>query len=152
MAKKTTTRRKALGRKKTRAKSALARGASLSRVSIGELQSELARRQRQVGTLERKRERLAEQLEAVEAELAELGALGGITVGGVRKRPQNDMNLAEALAKTLKGKTMSVTDVTEAVQKQGYRTSAANFRTIVNQTLIKDKRFKKVSRGQYTAK
>jgi hypothetical protein len=68
-----------------------------------------------------------------------------------RKRPVNDMNLAESLAKVLKNRTMSVTDVTAEVQKAGYKTSAENFRTIVNQTLIRDARFKKVSRGQYTA-
>ena len=62
------------------------------------------------------------------------------------------MNLVEALQKTLKGKTMGVTEVTEAVQKNGYKTSAANFRTIVNQTLIKHpKTFKKIARGQYSA-
>ena len=31
-----------------------------------------------------------------------------------------------------------------------YRTSAANFHTIINQTLLKDARFKKARRGQYT--
>ena len=44
------------------------------------------------------------------------------------------------------------TDVTEAVQRAGYKTSAANFRTIVNATLLKSPKFKKVARGQYTAK
>ncbi|MFI4898356.1 MAG: hypothetical protein ACIARR_11080, partial [Phycisphaerales bacterium JB059] len=117
-------------------------------MSTNELERELSRRQTAARRLERKRERLAEQLEEVERELSELGGLGGISIGGVRKRPRNEMNLADSLAKVLKSKTMSVTDVTEAVQKAGYRTSAANFRTIVNQTLIKDSRFKKVARGQ----
>jgi hypothetical protein len=45
-----------------------------------------------------------------------------------------------------------VTQVAAAVQKAGYKTFAANFRTIVNQTLIKNRKiFKKISRGQYTA-
>lgn len=61
------------------------------------------------------------------------------------------MNLVEALVKVLTGRTMSVTEVTQAVQDAGYQTSSANFRTIVNQTLIKSKAFKKVSRGKYTA-
>ena len=40
----------------------------------------------------------------------------------------------------------------EAVQKAGYKTGAANFRTIVNQSLIKNKAmFKKMGRGEYTA-
>lgn len=62
------------------------------------------------------------------------------------------MNLVEALVKLLKGRTMSVTEMTAAVQKAGYKTTSPNFRTIVNQTLIKSDRFKKVARGQYTAK
>jgi hypothetical protein len=47
---------------------------------------------------------------------------------------------------------MSVTDVTAAVQKAGYNTNAANFRTIVNQCLINSGKFKRIERGQYTAK
>jgi hypothetical protein len=128
---------------------------SLSGVSVADLQAELRRRSRRVGTLQRRRDRVARKLAALDAELAALGATmvgagGGALLG--RKRPKNDMNLVEALAKVLKGKTMSVTDVSEAVQKSGYKTSAANFRTIVNQTLIKNRSvFKKISRGQYTA-
>lgn len=137
------TKRKAPGRR---------RAAPVASLSTDELHRELARRQREIRTLERRRDRIAEQLEQVEAELAELGALGGVTVNGVRKRPRNEANLADSLAKILKNKTMSVTEIADAVRKTGYRTSADNFRTIVNQTLIKDKRFKRVSRGQYTAK
>ena len=40
----------------------------------------------------------------------------------------------------------------DAVQRAGYKTSSSTFRTIVNITLIKSGRFKKVSRGQYTLK
>ncbi len=153
-------KKKARGRKKkkvsTRKSAASARasgaGRSLGGLSTSELERELSRRQSSARRLERKRDTLAKQLDAVDRELAALGGLGGISIGGVRKRPHNDMNLAESLAKVLKSRTMSVTNVSEAVQKAGYRTSAANFRTIVNQTLLKDKRFKKVSRGMYTAK
>ena len=56
------------------------------------------------------------------------------------------------MASVLSGKTMGVTELSEAVQKAGYRTTSPNFRTIVNQTLIKDKRFKRVERGLYTVK
>jgi hypothetical protein len=45
-----------------------------------------------------------------------------------------------------------VTDVVELVQKQGYKTTAANFRTIVNQALGKKTLFKKISRGIYQTK
>jgi hypothetical protein len=62
------------------------------------------------------------------------------------------MTLAETMAKVLKGKTMRVTDIAEAVQKAGYRTNSNHFRTQVNIALIKSGGFKRTGRGQYTAK
>jgi antirestriction protein ArdC len=142
MAKKKTTKKKAAGRTSS---------AALNTVSVEELQAELARRNRKVSSLERKRERLRQQLAEVEAELSAHGALSAS--GGIRKRPKNELSLVETLQKVLKGKTMSVTDAAQAARDAGYMTTAANFRTIVNQTLIREnKLFKKVSRGQYTAK
>ena len=122
-----------------------------SSMSTAELQAELQRRERNVRRLERRRERLIEDLAEVEQALAAEGALSA--TGGIRRRPRNEMNLVDSLATVLKGKEMSVTEVTQAVQQAGYMTTAANFRTIVNQALIREnKRFKKVSRGRYTAK
>lgn len=120
-------------------------------MSTAELQAELHRRGRNVRKLERRREKLMIDLAEVEKELASEGALS--STGGIRRRPRNDMNLVDSLAKVLKGKEMSVTEVTQAVQQAGYMTTAANFRTIVNQALIREKKkFKKVSRGIYTAR
>ncbi|HPO92606.1 MAG TPA: hypothetical protein PL072_03955 [Phycisphaerales bacterium] len=119
----------------------------LAGLSVVELQAELSRRQRAAGGLLRKRDRLLAKLREVEAQIDAMGASGG-----GRRRPKNDMNLVEALSKALDGKTMSVTEVAEAVQRQGYRTSSPSFRTIVNQTLINSGKFKRVSRGKYTLK
>lgn len=122
----------------------------LTGLSVGELQAELSRRQRGVSRLVSRREKLLAQLREVEGEIA---GLGGAIGGGLgRKRPKNDSNLIEALSKTLDGKTMSVTDAAEQVQREGYRTTSPSFRTIVNQTLINSGKFKRVSRGQYTLK
>lgn len=128
----------------------------LRSLSVASLQAELRRRERSVGKLVAKYNRAMAKAEAIAEQIR---ASGGSVRGGTssvamsgRKRPKNDSNLVEALAKVLSGKTMGVTEVSEAVQKAGYRTSSANFRTIVNQALIKHpKLFKKVSRGQYTA-
>jgi hypothetical protein len=69
------------------------------------------------------------------------------------RRPRNTASLVESLQKLLTNKTMTVTEMADAVQKAGYKTSSPNFRTIVNQTLINNKKaFKRVARGQYTAK
>jgi hypothetical protein len=129
----------------------MSKGGSLANLSLSELSREIARRERTGKTILRKRERLAAKLRAMDAQIAEMGLSGGGSVTG-RRRPKNEMNLVDALAKLLDGKTMSVTDVTAAVQKAGYNTNAANFRTIVNQCLINSGKFKRIDRGQYTAK
>lgn len=127
---------------------------SLSNLSVADLQAELSRRGRRVKALERRYFKLHAKLESLRGEIESIG--GTVTAGGVvvtgRKRAQNDTNLVEALAKVLKGRTLSVTELTDAVQKAGYKTTSRTFRTIVNQALIKHTdRFKKVSRGMYTA-
>lgn len=70
-----------------------------------------------------------------------------------RTRAANQVPLNMALHKLLKGRTMSVSEAAEAVQQAGYKSNAANFQKIVNLTLLKRKDlFKRVGRGQYTAK
>lgn len=131
---------------------------TLDTLSIGDLQREIRRRQRMVSghlkKLASKRDKLRQQITEIEAEMTKFGAVAGRVRagGGGRKRPRNESNLADALAGVLKNATMSVTEVAEAVQRAGYQTTSPNFRTIVNQTLIKDTRFKRVGRGQYTVK
>jgi hypothetical protein len=68
-------------------------------------------------------------------------------------RGRNADSLVTTLQNTLAGSTMSVSDAAQAVRKNGYHTKSANFRTIVNQALLSHPDvFKKVSRGQYTAR
>jgi hypothetical protein len=126
---------------------------TLTKVSTEDLKTELRRRIGRLETLQRKRRRLAEQLAEVDAEIESLGGeLNGVAGRRSGKRPRNEMNLVDALAKVLKNKTMGVTEAAEAVQNAGYRTTSSSFRTIVNQTLINSDKFKRVARGQYTAK
>ncbi len=132
------------GRKST-AKAAPRGGSSLSNLSVGELQMELARRKRGAAKLERRRERLMAELAQINAQLAEYGPAAS---GNGRR---NSMTLPDALHHVLQGRTMSVTEAADAVRASGYTSAAANFRTMVNQALLKDKRFKKVARGQYSA-
>ncbi|HMN41867.1 MAG TPA: hypothetical protein PKE29_13565 [Phycisphaerales bacterium] len=127
-------------------------GRGLGGLSVSDLRKELAKRERRVGALLRKRERIMAKVRSLDATIAEHG--GSARAGGlaIRRRPKNDMNLVDALAKVLDGKTMSVTEVSQAVQDFGYKTTSPSFRTIVNQTLINSGKFKRVARGQYTAK
>jgi hypothetical protein len=134
----------------------------LSGYSLDLLNAELRRRERTVRSLQRRHSNALAKAARLEDQIRDLGGdpyasgrrrgPGRPRGSGGGRRPRNEQSLVEALAGVLNGKTMSVTDVAEAVQKAGYRTSAANFRTIVNQTLIKSDRFKRVGRGQYTAK
>lgn len=151
--------------------------AKLSRVSTVDLRKELNRRQSQVGALMARRTKLAAELASLDAELSAFGEIPAAPAKrgpgrppgrsakrgrpgrkprkanrGAKTRSENAMTLTASLQKVLKNKTMGVTEVSVAVQKAGYKTNAENFRTIVNQTLIKNpKMFKKISRGQYTA-
>lgn len=139
--------------------------AKMNDMSMADLEREITRRRklvaRHVRKLSRRRDKLAAQMSAIDAELAKFGSIAGPGRGRGRRagaagrggsRPRNETNLADALVAMLKSTTMSVTEVAEAVQKAGYKTTSPNFRTIVNQTLVKDTRFKRVGRGQYTVK
>lgn len=176
-AKKTTRKagaRKAGAGKKVARKASAPRGGGLRAASAGELHAELQRRSRDLAALESKRDDLLGKVDGLEAEIAAInGALGvstasrrgrrpagrpksGASVRVTRmsggRRPRNENSLEVSLAKTLQGKTMGVSEVATAVQKAGYKTTSPNFRTIVNQTLIKSPLIKKIGRGQYTAK
>lgn len=145
-------------------------GQGLNVVSTSALRAELERREGAVGDLMSRHRELANELSKIEGELSALGVIPGAKGGrggrGVgrgrrrgpsaavppgRKRHQNDSNLEQALANVLKGQTMGVTEVAAAVQDAGYRTTSPNFRTIVNQALLRSNLIKKVSRGKYTA-
>jgi len=68
-------------------------------------------------------------------------------------RVKNSLSLVESLKKVMTGKVLSVGDAADAVLAIGYRTNSANFRTVVNQTLLVNKSsFKSPERGRYTAK
>lgn len=125
----------------------------LGGLSIQDIHRELAKRERFVASLERKRGTLQRRIDDIDAKIAAYGGPSGRSRarGGVRSRSRNEMNLVDALAATLQGKTMSVTDAAEAVQKAGYQTTSPNFRTMVNAALLNKKRFKRVQRGQYTS-
>lgn len=156
-----------MAKKKRKKSSSASKG--LAGVSTAALQAELEHRRSRLGALQSQARELESQLNSLRSEI---GAFNGQVSSGKRGRPvgsknkskgigkgapgrkraKNKLSLEEALVKTLKGRTLSVTDVTQAVQTDGgYKTTSDNFRTIVNQALIRSKAFKKVSRGMYTA-
>lgn len=116
-------------------------------MSIGELLAEVRRREQNQSKLQKKREKLISQLAEIDAQLAGSGSV----VRSRRGRASNGMTLEDTLVKVLSGRTMGVSEAADAVRQAGYHSSAANFRTIVNQTLLRSERIKKVARGSYTA-
>jgi hypothetical protein len=72
--------------------------------------------------------------------------------GGGRVRNEKSLNDMISGVLTKAGKPMSVGDITDAVRAGGYKSNSANFRSIVNQALIKDKRFASSERGMYHLK
>ena len=137
----------------------MARRSMANGISIAQLEQMLAGRKSELGQKQKEHSRLLARLQQLEAEIRQLGgnagrrgrgASGG---GGGGTRARNEKNLIETLEDVLKpGKPMKVGDIAEAAQKSGYRSNSANFRSIVNQTLIKDKRFTSAGRGVYQLK
>lgn len=129
------------------------RSTGLASLSYRQLQAELRRRARRVGALQRRRDGLVRKIDALDAMIVQMGGAGGRGGMSGRQRASNKQTLADALHGLLRGRTMSVTDAAQAVQQAGYKTNSRTFRVQVNIALVKRKDlFRRVSRGQYTAK
>jgi hypothetical protein len=111
-------------------------------------------RRGEMAKLTRKREKLLRQLDAVDEQIASVSGGAGTGGGGAGSRARNKISLQEAILQVLtkSGGAMSVGDILDKVSATGYRSTSANFRGIVNQTLIKDKRFVSTGRGMYQVK
>jgi len=130
----------------------MARAASNSGLSLAQLERLMRTRRSEMNRLGRKREKLQKQLDAVEAQIASIS--GGAGGGGGGTRARNKISLQEAILGVLSKSSgpMKVGAIMDKVSDMGYRSTSANFRGIVNQTLIKDKRFTQASRGMYQLK
>jgi len=131
----------------------MARPALLSNLSISQLQNIIEGRRTEIARLERQRNKMARKLNQLESKIMALGGSGKMRAG-VGSRVRNEKSLPEMLVQVLSkgGKSMQVGDIAAAVRSGGYKTNSANFRGIVNQTLIKDKRFTSAGRGLYQLK
>jgi hypothetical protein len=114
-------------------------------------------RKKEIDKLNKKKQKLLKDLAEVETQIGRFGGSGSKSrVGRPRgTRARNDKPLADVLADVLgkNGKAMKVSEIAEAVLATGYNTNSPNFRSIVNQTLIKDrKRFDQAERSYYQLK
>lgn len=124
----------------------MARPRATDVLSISELQTLINSRKTKIRQLRKERRTLAGRLARIDAELAVLGGQAGASL-----RPRNEKNLVDVIADVMgqHGKPMRVGEVTDAVMAAGYRSSSTNFKGIVNQTLIKERRFTSPERGVY---
>ena len=144
----------------------MARRANI-KMSIEELLAQLKKHQARLPKLQRQERKLLKQLAKVQADIAALGgAVGSISKSsGVKaratrkagrrpaKRAKNKIKLADAIVAVLKKDTsLSVPEISKAVQDNGYKSTSKTFQTIIYQTLARDKRVKRSGRGQYQLK
>jgi hypothetical protein len=133
----------------------MARPASGTNLTIAELERVLRLRKSEFAKLQLKRAALQRKLDSLEREIERLG---GTSNGGSRRvagaRPRNERNLPDTIEVVLRnaGKPLKVAEITDGVLAAGYRSGSANFRGIINQALVKDKRFGQAGRGVYGLK
>jgi hypothetical protein len=138
----------------------MARPSATGQMTIAQLENLLQTRRRKLAELERERRKAQTKLDGIDRQISTLagrmGASGGANgSGGTGGRARNEFSLVESMSKVLRdaGKPMGVGDIAAGVLKSGYKSNSANFRAIVNQTLIKErKNFNATERGVYALK
>ena len=129
---------------------------SLAKMSIANLKQEIELRQKILP-------KLIAQRDALNREIAELqGATSpkaskpakrraaAAKAAKPRRLPKNKVNLADSLAAFMKGKAkVTIGEAMEGVLAAGYKTTSKTFRSVVNNMLLADKRFKKIRRGEF---
>ena len=122
----------------------------LKSVPTEDLNRELERREKSARELLKRREKLMRELEKIETQLASGGDGEPSALRGGRRRARNALSLGDALAQAMEVRAVvSPAEASQLVQANGYRTTSRNFNMMVSNTLAKDSRFKRISRGQY---
>ena len=119
----------------------MARPSNGANLTIAQLQNILNTRQSALSKLEKKRNTLQRKLDTIDREIERIGGSpAGSSRGGTRAR--NEQSLTETIAKVMRGvsRPMRVGEISDAVRATGYRSNSANFRAIINQTLIKERK------------
>lgn len=122
-----------------------------STLTIANLKQMLNVRRSELAKLQKQRAGAARELASIDRSIARIGGIAG----GKGSRARNEQSLTETLQSVLKesGKPMGVGEILEAVEATGYRSNSANFRGIINQTLIKERKyFTSAARGIYQLK
>ena len=129
------------------------RGSNGVNLTLDQLERILNQKRRELARLSRKRATAQRRLDDIDERISRLGG-GAVAMRGGGRRARNDQSLVEVIHGVLQkaGRPLRVSAIADAASSAGYRSSSANFRGIVNQTLIKDKRFTSAGRGLYQMK
>ena len=127
---------------------------ALNSLTTAELKKELARRKKDARQLQDRRTRLLKQLAEIDEKLAFLdtGEIAGARKGRTapRRRARNDIRLPDAIAAAMEVRAVvTPKEAAELVRANGFKTTSKNFNMMVSNALAKDKRFKRIGRGQY---
>ncbi|MBR9802084.1 MAG: hypothetical protein ACE37I_01100 [Rubinisphaera brasiliensis] len=116
-------------------------------LSVAELQQMLKKQQSRMNQLQKRRERLIEQIQEIDTEIAEIS--GGGETGNVRFRNSQSLEevICDVLAKNKKG--LGLAELTAAVEKTGYQSGSNNFKNVVYQNVYKSEH---VTRDEKTGK
>jgi hypothetical protein len=129
------------------------RGRFGSGLSIGALEMILTQKRNEINKLKKLRTTKERELMQIDRRIESLGGAAGGKRGGARGKNAKSLvaTLEEILSKS--SKPVAVGDIVERVKAAGYHSTSANFRGLVNQTLIKEnKRFASAGRGLYQMK
>jgi ABC-type transporter Mla subunit MlaD len=125
-------------------------------LSVSHLERVLERRLTELKSLTRDRDRLQQKLDAVDNKIRSLAGNAALARGSTSTgRARNEKSLVKTLTDVLAGagRPMKVGEILKAVQQSGYRSNAVNFRGLLNQTLIRErKRFSNTDRATYALK
>jgi hypothetical protein len=135
---------------------------TLNTLTTAELKKELARRAQGARTHQARRQKLLAQLKTINEELVFLGTgpdgdiaagdklRGSVQSGPPRKRARNDIRLPDAIASSMELRAVvSPKEAARLVRANGFKTTSKNFNMMVSNALAKDKRFRRIGRGQY---
>ena len=129
--------------------------ADRQRLTLSDLERMIQKRRSEIAALARERDQLINRIAAIDAKLR---AVGGKAAGAVLSRSgrgRNALSLVKTLSNVLSEakKPLSVGEILGKVQASGYHSNAANFRALINQTLIKQRKlFSNAGRGLYQLK
>jgi len=130
--------------------------AKRERLTLSDLERMLQKRRSEIATLARERDQLRDRIATIDGKLRALaGKASANAIFSRRGRGRNPMSLVSTLTNVLSQakKPLKVGEILEKVQASGYHSKAVNFRGLVNQTLIKQRKlFANAGRGLYQMK